>query len=208
MLTHELKTPLSVVSMGITQPTLSENSRHHMIQAVSDMSMVIDRCSMLEKIDDQVVMKKLSVNLFSLLQNIIKNSRTPERIEFHYPEAAAVNIRTDEDWLRVILLNLFDNALKYSPKDSPISIWLEKRGRKWCINVKNQTTEILPDKSMIFKKYYRSKSAHKQTGSGIGLYIVKRLATQLRADIEYIPIHHPNSDNKEVIFRLCLNTTH
>ncbi len=205
MLSHELKTPLSVLSMGMAQQNVSENFRDHMIQAVSDMNMVIDRCAMLEKIDDNIATHIQTVNLNLLLESMIQHSMSPERIDLSYPQINA-EIQTDEDWLKIILSNLIDNALKYSPSRSSVNVTLEKRKQAWCITVENTTTEILPGKAQIFDKYYRSKSAHKKTGSGLGLYIVKRLAAQLQARIEYIPIEYYNSDNKKVIFRLCLNT--
>ncbi len=206
MLSHELKTPLSIIKMGVEQHDISDKFRQYMIQAANDMSLVIDRCSVLEKVDSKIALNTKQVNLISLLENMTYKNLSSARIELIYPDVNA-EIQTDEDWLKIIVSNLLDNALKYSPAESSVSIKLRQDAQKWCISVENWTTETLPTKEQIFKKYYRSESAHRQTGSGLGLYIVKRLTSQLHGSIEYIPVQSPDLNNKKVIFRLCLNTT-
>ena len=208
MLSHELKTPLSVISMGLHRPTISERSRNHLLQAVSDMSMVIDRCAVLEKVDDQIQAQLKSVNVYSLTEQVVESFQS-SRIVFHSEavnQAVDLNVTSDEDWLKVILINLLDNALKYSPKQSLIQVSLSENDHSVCLQVHNQTEETLPKPEEIFNKYYRAKTAHKQTGSGLGLYIVKRLADQLQAQILYRPVKKPFDDSEfaQVEMRLCL----
>ncbi|WP_044408824.1 sensor histidine kinase [Thiomicrospira microaerophila] len=199
MLSHELKTPLSVIRMGVSQQTMSDSLRNHIIQASNDMGMVIDRCAVLEKVDENVALKIQTVNLVSLINYVTHHSQAPERIRLDFTDAITnLHIQTDEDWLKVILSNLIDNALKYSPKDTFVRIYIRKEKATWCIGVCNQINEPAPDAKHIFDKYYRSPKARMQTGSGLGLYIVKRLALQLQTHIEYIPM------KEKVIFRLCL----
>ncbi|WP_321277128.1 sensor histidine kinase [Thiomicrorhabdus indica] len=205
MLSHELKTPLSVISMGLHRPTMSDRSRQHLLQAVSDMSMVIDRCAVLEKVDDQIHSESKPVEIVSLLKQVMESFQS-QRIEFVECDGQLV-INSDEDWLRVIFINLIDNALKYSPKDQTIQVTLSTTDDKVCVQVTNPTQEALPEADEIFTKYYRAKTAHKQTGSGLGLYIVKRLTDQLQAQISYRPVekHTAGDDYDLVEMRLCLN---
>lgn len=199
MLSHELKTPLSVIRMGIAQPDMSDNLRNHIIQATNDMGMVINRCAVLEKVDEAIPLNIEKVNLIALINYVKDQCLSPESFHIDFSQNLTdVSVQTDEDWLKVILSNLLDNALKYSPKDSTIHLNLTRKETHWCISVSNETTDTPPDPEEIFNKYYRSPSARMQTGSGLGLYIVKRLALQLNARIEYIP-----TANK-VTFQLCL----
>ena len=204
MLSHELKTPLSVISMGMTQKNLSDTSQNHITQAISDMSMVIDRCAVLEKLDNQIPTRITTVDLASLLDHLVRHNTSASRIKLNCPQTIA-EVETDDDWLRVILSNLFDNALKYSPKDSFILVTLQQQENAWCISIENTITETLPDKELIFQKYFRCPSAQKQTGSGLGLYIVKRLVVQLGATIDYTAAEDVTNQNNKVIFRLCLS---
>lgn len=205
MLSHELKTPLSVIQMGLNQKTLSDKSRNYLYQAVKDMSMVIERCSVLEKVDDQIATHCSGFDIQTLLIQQIEQSNEPSRVHF-IPVEVELGIFCDEDWLRIIFANLIDNALKYSPKDSQVQIDLEDESGRICVRIINDTSEELPETSEIFEKYFRAKSARKQTGAGLGLYIVKRLADQLNAQIFYRPVKHSDSSahHSQVEMRLCV----
>ena len=75
-----------------------------------------------------------------------------------------------------VLVNLIDNALKYSPATAPVRIkaWVE--GRQILIEVVDRGIGI-PDKSLphVFDKFYRAKRANGASGTGLGLSIAKGL---------------------------------
>jgi len=206
MLSHELKTPLAVIRMGVDQNPLSDRARQHVSQAISDMSQVIDRCSVLEKVDDQIPMQSEPVSLQDVLYNVISLNHESQRVDV-FTQYENTVIETDEDWLKVILSNLLDNALKYSPKSTRVQVSVFPDNQAWCFRFDNLTTNDLPDPSLVFTKYYRAKSAFQQTGSGLGLYIVKRLSDQLHAQIDF-EITEPSQSNyahsNQISFRLCL----
>ena len=214
MLSHELKTPLSVISMGSAQSKLSDKARSHIQQAINDMSRVIDRCAVLEQVDHQVETRQEEVELTSMLDILIQQSQAADRIQSLLPQEP-LKVQSDSDWLRVILSNLLDNALKYSPPETQITVRVTRKQQTICLDVHNWTADPLPDGEKIFAKYYRAKSAHKQTGSGLGLYIVKRLVDQLGATLHYQgnpsnalatnSLQQPLQKNlNQVVMQLCL----
>lgn len=203
MLSHELKTPLSVISMGTAQTTLSDKARAHLLRAINDMGRVIDRCAVLEQVDSQVQTHQEAIELTSLIDILIQQTQTPQRIQWQPPQTNVL-VHSDADWLRVILSNLIDNALKYSPPDTKIEITLLHKPDYTCLDISNWTADPLPDGTKIFAKYYRAKSAHKQTGSGLGLYIVKRLVDQLSAHIDYQALPIPEKKLNKIVMHLCL----
>jgi K+-sensing histidine kinase KdpD len=98
----------------------------------------------------------------------------------------------DLQLLSVILNNLIDNALKYSPPDSPVNITAEtclRQGQSGIrISVTNQAgTSGLPDPKQLFRKYYRAPGAHGKTGSGLGLHIAAGFARKTGGELRYIP---------------------
>ncbi|WP_417504230.1 7TM diverse intracellular signaling domain-containing protein [Marinomonas gallaica] len=205
MLSHELKTPLSVIKMGVNQPNLSDTGRHHVSQAISDMSMVIDRCSMLEKVEDQVNAHLENIEVISFLDTLIAQLQTKGRVNYQHNETSLI-VCSDYDWLKVIINNLLDNALKYSPSNTSIGLSVYSNTNEVCVEISNITHLSLPDSERLFDKYYREKNAHSQTGSGLGLYIVKQLTTQLNSKIEYhTTIKTDNT--KQVVMTLCLPNT-
>ena len=89
--------------------------------------------------------------------------------------------------LTIVLSNLIDNACKYSAPNTPIQVSLEletKDGRDGCLwTICNQVGQAgFPDPEKVFTKYYRSPHARRQSGSGLGLYLVKRLITLFQGD--------------------------
>jgi K+-sensing histidine kinase KdpD len=102
-----------------------------------------------------------------------------------------------------ILLNLFENAVKYSPENSLIKISLKEQGNGVILSVCDEGTGI-PDaeKQNIFKKFYRvgNEETRKAKGTGLGLYIVKYLAEKHGGTI-FVKNNNPKGTIFEVIFQ-------
>lgn len=100
-----------------------------------------------------------------------------------------LEVWADPDRLEQVLINLIDNAVKYSPADSIVRIraeFLPEDDSRVRISVKDQgqgiPQELLPK---IFTKFYRVETPLKQEveGTGLGLYITKSLTTAMGGDI-------------------------
>ena len=139
-----------------------------------------------------------------LLSQILTQQQATQRVAVQLSEGVlATPVQTDPLLLRTILSNLIDNAIKYSPPDSTVQITVALNpgagpsGTR--IRVENAAAKAgMPDPAHVFEKYYRAPGAHQQSGSGLGLYIVKALVEQLGARIDYRP------QNNRIIFELWL----
>jgi histidine kinase len=95
-------------------------------------------------------------------------------------------VKADEDRLEQIMLNLLDNALRYTPKGGEVQIIVKKEGEWAKISVKDSgvgiTEEHLPH---VFDRFYRvdEARARQDGGSGIGLTIAKRLVEAHNGEI-------------------------
>jgi signal transduction histidine kinase len=90
--------------------------------------------------------------------------------------AAALNIAADRDAARQCIHNLIDNALKYSPDGSPVTITSGRRDGEVFLKVADQGPGIAPgEQALIFERFYRTGSAGAGgvQGTGIGLALVK-----------------------------------
>ena len=92
--------------------------------------------------------------------------------------------------LSIVLGNLLDNACKYGAPESRIQVHLQSamhNGRMgWLWLVDNQAGPSgLPDAGHLFEKYYRSPSARRLSGSGLGLFLVKSLLDLMKGTIAY-----------------------
>lgn len=91
------------------------------------------------------------------------------------------NVDADEDLLKQVLINLLNNAIKYSASDSMVRIEIEERAVELAVSIVDEGIGI-PEEALdsIFDKYYRVKSekSAKHDGAGLGLPIVKNIVEQ------------------------------
>jgi signal transduction histidine kinase len=185
MLAHEMKTPLSVVRMAVGSTSLPAKTHEVVDRAVTDMDSIIERLLQVERLED----KKLSVNQdnFDLL-DIVKRAclSLPGGERVHVSAPAEVLVHSDQEIVRVIVFNLLENALKYSPEDSAVNISLINSPDEIRFSVENQVGSAgFPSPDQVFEKYYRSALARQRTGSGLGLYLVKSLVSLLGGHVDY-----------------------
>lgn len=90
-------------------------------------------------------------------------------------------VESDERYVRRIIQNLMENALKYAGVDVPVEVTIEREGQGYAIRVRDRGPGIAPeDQERIFERFYRSPG--RTTGSsglGLGLFLARRLARRL-----------------------------
>ncbi len=92
----------------------------------------------------------------------------------------------DQNSLKQILINLVENASKYSPEKSLISLWIEEEKSFCSIHIKDEGLGLTEDEQKhIFDEFFRvvSTGEVQQQGTGLGLSIVKRLIIQMGGNI-------------------------
>ena len=97
-------------------------------------------------------------------------------------------LQGDSARLHRALLNLLDNALRYSPDGASIQVVLRQRGR-WCVlAVRDQGPGLSPeDQEHLFERFYRgdpSRARGARTGSGLGLAIVQQIAVSQGGQVQ------------------------
>jgi signal transduction histidine kinase len=99
------------------------------------------------------------------------------RVKFEAPDA--VRVRGDPDRFAQILNNLLDNAVKYSPPDSPIDVALTVSGKDAEIRVTDRGVGIPEnERGLLFSPFFRSSRTREISGTGLGLHISRRIAEQ------------------------------
>ena len=93
---------------------------------------------------------------------------------------------TDKNIVRIILTNLLNNAIKYSPEKSHINITIASADNEISISVKDNGIGIPDDdKPHLFDRFFRAGNAVNISGTGLGLYIVKRYAEFIGGTISF-----------------------
>ena len=85
--------------------------------------------------------------------------------------------------LQQVWINLLDNAIKFSPENGSIVLWIQEEAAKTeeepgkvTVFVKNNGPAIREeDRERIFRKFYQSDTSHASQGTGIGLAVVRKI---------------------------------
>ena len=189
MLTHELKTPISVaiMSLGASDargPYIARTQR-----ALSNLNLIVERTRLSALADSQrLEVQPALCNVSALLYECIDTCSAPDRVKALV--GFELEIVTDSQLLTLVITNLIENALKYSRQDSAIEVTLARNSAALAQNLSLQVSNALgaagaPDPAKVFSKYYRSRGAQSQSGTGLGLYLSQNLAQLIGARLVY-----------------------
>ena len=202
-MSHEFKTPIATINLAIdaikNPKTMGKTSK------VKDYINVIkeENNRMLSQVEDILLISQLEKGLLPIkmesvnINNIIKNSiyhvnlilqNKKGKIEVEY-NAYEPNIIGNFDHLTNVLVNILDNALKYSENIPTIKIVTNSSEDDLQINIEDNGIGM--DKStkrLIFDKFYRKESGniHDIKGHGLGLSYVKKIIELHKGKIELI----------------------
>lgn len=95
-------------------------------------------------------------------------------------------VHTDASLLRVMIDNVLDNAIKYSPTGSKIDIRIEDRPKRWLLSVSDQGPGIAPEQRQAAFQRFNRLHASDRDGTGLGLPIVADIARRLEIEISLL----------------------
>jgi len=200
---HELRTPLTAI-LGFTrrlQRRFADGSATaeeavDQLQTVHNearrLQQTIVKLSELAEVRSGLSVELEPVSLTRMLEELVAEAaqRHPgvEIVE-HYPDAEIV-VETDPPLLRTALLNLLENAAKYSPSGSEVHVLAESDGAMTTLHFRDACGGLAETQvERLFEPYYRGVSPRGVPGLGIGLYLVRELSRALgwRVDVENMP---------------------
>ena len=192
---HELKTPLSVIQNYGTllqQPDLPEERRMEYAKTVTDASRrlanLITNILKLNKLENQQIYPAQTVyNLGEQLCECLltfENIWEEKSIEINTDFAEDIQIKSDAELLSLIWNNLFSNALKFTPNGGCVSVSLWAEPGYAVVKVSDTGCGISPEVGAhIFEKFYQGDTSHATQGNGLGLALVKRVVDIVEGDI-------------------------
>ena len=200
-MTHEFKTPISTIGLAIEallDPTIPQKTSMKMkyLGIIADEnkrleSQVADVLQMAQLDKNELKLNLVTVDLHAIIQQAVdKISIQMERKLGHLKlalNASQFKLKGDEAYLLGVLLNLLDNALKYSNDAPNIMIRTQNiRGQLIC-SIKDHGMGMSKEAQRnIFQKFYRvaSGNVHNIKGFGLGLAYVKEIITLHHGSIE------------------------
>ena len=199
-LSHDIKTPITSIQVtveGILDGVIKEEERLHYLTTIGRqterLNKLVDELDVLtlnaqpqdiaDEEVEEVFLDRLLIESMSEFQLQIEREERDVYIQV-LPESA--KIKSHYDKLSRILVNLLNNAFKYSDPGTRIEVLAQLTEQELTISVKDEGQGILPeDLEKIFKRLYRVETSRnmKTGGHGLGLAITQELAHQLGGEI-------------------------
>lgn len=190
---HQLKTPIA----GIRAQIDLAKSKTTDGATVEYLNNVTGACGVLERTVDQLLSHATIRHRYQSLEpqvidfnrlvkatcrDLAMNALSKD-IELCYQESLQIAVKGDEFSLTQMLINLIENAIKYSSKGGCIEVEIVQQGSKAVLYIRDYGTGIdEKEKPYVFEKFYRSPHAKSQ-GTGLGMSIAKDVATQSHAQL-------------------------
>ena len=185
--THEFRTPLTSIKASITSlmstPGLSADDRHELMTVINEESDRLNRLigeaaevAQLESHEFQLDLQACRfIDLVHAALADVKQVLGKHPVDIHVPEN--ITVRLDADRIKEVLVQLLENAAKYSAPESPIHITAELKSGSLEVSVADQGAGIDDmEQALIFDKFYRGKNQrYRVQGTGMGLAIVKAI---------------------------------
>jgi len=186
---HELKTPLTIMR-GEIELALKAEENSPRIQSLLDgllaetqrLCDIVEKLLLLSRADAGTLTLTKEILDFSALCNELMEDAEilarPKRITGQFEITPDVKVLADESYLRRVLLNLLDNAIKYNVEDGSLSLSLTKSDGLAVLRMANIGPGIPKEhESRVFERFYRADPSRSSetSGSGLGLSICREI---------------------------------
>lgn len=193
---HEMRTPLTSIR-GFSQTLLNswdkldDENKKKFIKIIEEQSnrlinLVENILTVSKENSEKFVFKKVDINsvIEKTVSIIAEKYKTHKFLFNNYKDT--LYSRLDEDKFQQIIMNLIDNAGKYSLENTVVTISTELQGDCILIKIKDEGVGIKQeDFDKLFKKFSRIENhlTSKTQGNGLGLYITKNLVEKMGGKI-------------------------
>ena len=195
-ITHELKSPLSSVKLSLEtihrrQLTTEQQGKliNNALGDIVRLETLVDNILFAAKIErDTHGFANEEVNISDIVELVSSKFRESKKnIAIGTDVEDGIYYHTDQIGFTSVVMNLIENAIKYSKDDTTVDVKLEQTDDKIILQVRDQGYGI-PDeeKKKVFEKFYRigSEDTRRTKGTGLGLFIVKRFVEIYKGRID------------------------
>jgi two-component system, OmpR family, sensor histidine kinase MprB len=189
---HELRTPLTSlrtnIEVLIKVRDLPESDRRELLSDVTaqleELTTLIEDLVDLARVDEQSLEPE-DVRLDLVVERALERARrrAPSLVfDAHVGEAM---VRGQPTLLERAVLNVLDNAAKWSPPGAHVELAVQREDSSWRVSVRDHGPGIAPeDLPHVFDRFYRAANARALPGSGLGLAIVNQVVRSHNGRVE------------------------
>ena len=193
---HELKTPLSVIGNYATmlqRPGITEEEKNDYAKAISEASrklaQLVTNILKLNKLENQQIFPQpTEFDLGEQLREymlVFEDAWEAKNLEIQTDIQDGVCIKSDPELLSLVWNNLISNAVKFTPAGGTVGVCLRAEENYVAVSVSDTGCGITPGVGKhIFEKFYQGDPSHATQGNGLGLALVKRVVDILNGEID------------------------
>jgi two-component system sensor histidine kinase SenX3 len=193
---HELKTPIG--ALGLLAETMAATDDARVVQQLADrvvreadrLSRIVDDLLDLSQIEAQEAPSRAPIPVRLLVSesvDLVQAAADLAEVPIHVtPDPPDIELACDRRQMRSALMNLLDNAIKYSGPREPVEIGARLEGDRVALTVRDHGIGIpTRDLERIFERFYRVDRARSREtgGTGLGLAIVRHVAQAHGGDV-------------------------
>jgi len=186
--THEFRTPLTAIKLSVTTllstPQIGADERKDLLTVINEeadrLNHLVGEAAEMAQLDaHRVELRRETHSVREVVEAALERSRQAvagREIKVQIPDSLPP-VRVDLERIAEVLVQLLENAAKYSPPSTPITISAEPAGKMVCISVADRGPGIDDmEQSLIFDKFYRGRDQrYRVQGTGMGLAIAKAI---------------------------------
>lgn len=207
---HELRTPLTAVrgyvETLLDPKFLTMDRVQQFLPIIFEHSerlhnLMLDLLSLSRLESSDTVIELMPMALCDELQEAVEATAPLARLKnitvVLNPPTTPVHVLANPEHLERVLVNLLDNAIKYSAADDKIVISTERDGEYIWVHIVDEGQGIPPEElPRVFERFYRTKGAlsGRSRGTGLGLAIVKHIISQLGGEVKVSSVLGSGSD--------------
>jgi len=198
---HELKTPLTILKNELESAlqrtdidSQTEKTFLNLYEQVQSLSSITQTLLFLSNLDrDSSFIKPTRIDISQILNEILEDTAILAAskgitIEKQLPQSTPMI--ADEDLIRRLLWNIFDNAIQYNISGGYIGVSLQLKGTDRCLLQISNSGPVVPEeeRKKIFERFYRGKNAteHGISGHGLGLNLCREIVLAHKGEITYL----------------------
>ena len=190
---HELRTPLAALKthaeIALQAKDINEQQKalRHVVQGVNRATRLVEQLLTLARLDPDTGFTNIRrFDLFIAAENVLSNEAhlaIDKNIEISLGGTRGKFVSGNYDAICVLMRNLVDNAIRYTPRGGEVEVSIDRKNNAITLSVADSGPGIPEEeRSKIFNRFYRSLGT-KESGSGLGLSIVTRIADLHHLDI-------------------------
>lgn len=198
--THELRTPIFAIQLSletlidgaINDKSVNEDFLNRAISQTYRLKDLVDDLISISKLEAGMKMSKRYFRVNDMIKRTIDDlqgiaKKKNVTIEFNPGSSNGVNVFGDEERLKQVMINLIDNAVKYTNSEGKIKVSTELKQKEVTISVEDNGIGIPKvDLPRVFERFYRVDKTRSRDvgGSGLGLSIVKHILESHKSSIK------------------------